>query len=681
MTVRKRREDPEQTSETTGSPRPADVGRLLEEELSPLGLRRKVLREVTTRAQEAFPTDLAARQRLAAEIRIHAPTGSPPLSQVTNPLLSLLRARIGTDFTSRLEKKLDQAFLAEAAAEPASKYGHVIWRSRYGVRKHRLVVPERNAGSSSWSALQVESWLRRGPFKPKIFTWGQPDLVRYLAAFVDAREVPAESLHQELNAELVDLIVVNGNGLGSGQLHTLQELLAQRPDPPPVVIWCGRDAAAWTLDVPADFFVVTETAVSGERKRPAPGRGTPLVTGPLLDRQSWTSEIDLGQRAPCDVVLTLRSGAAATTSAPSSDRPEGYVRLDLPRLPALRPRPSKNTPEPPRVDEAVQALVLANNCLPQSLSFDLAQAMSIGCALLCPEAVGLPAPLEGAPCQQFTSDDELDALLGDRNALRRRAQLSRRFARERLIPRVIASKVLAHVGLPALISRAPLVSVICVSNRPHLFERCVETYSRQTYQRKELILVANVAVIGPSLLELLEQRSDVLLLRTDAELSLGESLNRARAAAQGDVWTKFDDDDYYGAHYLRDAVLALEASEADVCGKGTFYSYLEDGDELYVTPEAPENSFSNRYVHGGTILARRTSTDGIDFPPVQRGTDTLFLQQCALLEKRIYSADRYNFAYIRYHRPGHHTFDVAHRRYLKNSRKIATGFRRDLIEI
>src|SRR5690606_20277182 len=155
----------------------------------------------------------------------------------------------------------------------------------------------------------------------------------------------------------------------------------------------------------------------------------------------------------------------------------------------------------------------------------------------------------------------------------------------------------------------------------------------------------------------------------------------ARAVANGEVWTKLDDDDHYGENYLRDLVGAMEASGAAIVGKGTFFSYLESKNELYLTPEAPENGFSERYVHGGTILAKRHLVEGVDFPPVKRGTDTLFLQQCRLLGLRIYSSDRYNFAYMRYADSGHHTFDVGHSRFLKHSLLIGQGFDRSSIDV
>ena len=220
-------------------------------------------------------------------------------------------------------------------------------------------------------------------------------------------------------------------------------------------------------------------------------------------------------------------------------------------------------------------------------------------------------------------------------------------------------RLAVHAGLPNIGTRARLASVICVSHRPDRVEACIEAFRRQTYPHKEFVFVANTDRLSDAWIDRFYSLGpDLVLLRTDAAHSLGESLNRARAVARGELWTKLDDDDHYGAAYLADQVAALRQSGAALVGKGTYFTYLEGEDALYLAPHAAENSFSERFIHGGTILADRRAVEEIDFLPVRRGTDSLFLQQCKLLGHRIYSSDRFNFAYMRYKAEGHHTYDV-----------------------
>lgn len=254
---------------------------------------------------------------------------------------------------------------------------------------------------------------------------------------------------------------------------------------------------------------------------------------------------------------------------------------------------------------------------------------------------------DGEPSTGDTSDPRT-------TLLRLRAE----HAREQTLLRRLS----ACAGLPNVGTGARLVSTICVSHRIARVEACVETFRRQTYPHKEFIFVANSDQLSDEWLERFSTLgSELVLLRTDSGVSLGESLNRARAVARGELWTKLDDDDHYGPAYLADQVQALRRSDASVVGKGTYFTYVEGDDALYLASHVAENSFSDRFVHGGTILADRRAVEDIEFLPVRRGTDSLFLQQCKLLGHRIYSSDRFNFVYMRYQAEGHHTYDVTSR--------------------
>jgi hypothetical protein len=289
----------------------------------------------------------------------------------------------------------------------------------------------------------------------------------------------------------------------------------------------------------------------------------------------------------------------------------------------------------------------------------------------------------GRPCVSLLSNE---AFVGDPSGpageqQARAAHQRRRWERGAGSKLAIARRFAAACGLPPLSAALPRVSVLCVSNRAERFRQCLQMFDRQTYPHKELVYMANLDHLADDMLVALADRPDITLLRSAGELSLGEGLNRARAAASGELWAKMDDDDHYGPQYLVDQVAALEASGAAVVGKGTFYTYVRATRALYLTAEGPENGRTERYVQGGTILCDRQQVDGVDFPPVRRGTDTLFLQQCKLLGLQIHSTDRFNFAYVRYDEPGHHTFDVSTKHYLRKSELIGQPLELDSVEL
>lgn len=282
-------------------------------------------------------------------------------------------------------------------------------------------------------------------------------------------------------------------------------------------------------------------------------------------------------------------------------------------------------------------------------------------------------PAGAAPALPQTELTETSALIED--------HVARRYQRELHGLDAARARLGAGLGIAPIVEQSPLVSVLCVSHRPEMLRNCIETFRRQTYQRKELILVANADRVDRDLLSSTLSDANITILRTNGDMSLGQSLNRARLVARGDLWAKMDDDDLYGANYLRDAVLTLREQDAAIVGKGTYYRFIEETQRLYLTSETGENAVSDRFVHGGTIVAHRTRLLAVDFLPVQRGTDTLFLQQSKLLGLKIYSGDRFNFCYVRYARPGHHTFDVGSAAYLKDSTLAAEFLDKSLIEV
>lgn len=239
-----------------------------------------------------------------------------------------------------------------------------------------------------------------------------------------------------------------------------------------------------------------------------------------------------------------------------------------------------------------------------------------------------------------------------------------------------------HTGLPIGSSPLKKVSVICVSQRPQTFAQVLKTYRQQTYLNKELILVANCDEVPESVQDAVFNAGvDVRFLRTPDSLSLGASLNRGRVMATGEVWTKMDDDDFYAPNYLRGLMLGMESSGADVVGKGTFFTYLEEEDQLLLNSLSPDNQRSDRFLHGGTICADRKKTEGIPFLPVVQGTDSLFLQHCKLAGLHIHSCDRFNFAYIRYAQSGHHTHSISSKAYAKNLKPVCQGLDKSIIVV
>ncbi|MDQ1520734.1 MAG: hypothetical protein QOI55_1807, partial [Actinomycetota bacterium] len=152
--------------------------------------------------------------------------------------------------------------------------------------------------------------------------------------------------------------------------------------------------------------------------------------------------------------------------------------------------------------------------------------------------------------------------------------------------------VLSGLGLPVLGDRRPLVSVICVSNRPERLEHALENYRRQTYRPVELIFVMNSSrfdrnEVAARVAELPKARC----LYVDEAATLADCLNEALTLADGEYFAKFDDDDHYGDDYLNDLMLPFDYSDAAIVGKRTTFMHLEGSDVTLLRNPGREFTF------------------------------------------------------------------------------------------
>ena len=149
---------------------------------------------------------------------------------------------------------------------------------------------------------------------------------------------------------------------------------------------------------------------------------------------------------------------------------------------------------------------------------------------------------------------------------------------------------------------APLISCLMVTrNRAAIVARSVDSYIRQTYTNKELVMVADPSASMSELRSYIAGvgRDDIRLLDAGSAQSLGELRNRSLEFARGEVLCTWDDDDISHSHRL---ALQLEALVVD----GSEASYIQDhfvydaskGDLHWVDRGAP---------HFATAMFRRSA--------------------------------------------------------------------------
>lgn len=221
-------------------------------------------------------------------------------------------------------------------------------------------------------------------------------------------------------------------------------------------------------------------------------------------------------------------------------------------------------------------------------------------------------------------------------------------------------QILDSVSLPVPV-RERSVSILAPTYRPHAFDSILENAARQAGLDKELIILthgfeANAADVKAKATDL--GLENVRIINAAKSQTLGECLNLLVDAAEGDILTKMDDDDYYGENYLPDLVQALNFSGADLVGKAATYFYFESKDATILSYGAHEHRFTD-FVRGATLTASADVFRQHRFEALGRSEDTTFLKSVKTAGGRIYAADRFNYFVRRSADVSSHTWQVA----------------------
>lgn len=197
----------------------------------------------------------------------------------------------------------------------------------------------------------------------------------------------------------------------------------------------------------------------------------------------------------------------------------------------------------------------------------------------------------------------------------------RRAASARFAPRDQWSMIGDALGLE--VRATPTVSVLLASNRP---DRVVEAVDRVVTQRGvdvQLVVGLHGSHMPAHLEAALAERAggvDLVVRRLDSAMNLGEVLNELTSCAEGDLVSKWDDDDWYDSQHLSDLVRALEFSGAVMVGKAAEFVYLEALD-LTMRRFAAAAERLSVTLAGGTLMLPRDDLVAVGWAPVAQQVD------------------------------------------------------------
>lgn len=211
------------------------------------------------------------------------------------------------------------------------------------------------------------------------------------------------------------------------------------------------------------------------------------------------------------------------------------------------------------------------------------------------------------------------------------------------------------------------ISVIACTNRNSKMNDLFDNFLRQNYEVKELIIILNNN--NMSLDEYIERANpfpNIKVFQIDEDLTLGECFKYALEHASFDYIAKFDDDDYYGSNYLKQAMETFEQVPCDVVGKASYYIYFNQRKILAIYAEQKQNMFINR-VADSSLVFKRHVFEIVEIPIVKNaGTFAQFQTSLAKHGLRIYSTDCYNYLVSRYDDMEHnHTWKISDEKYLR----------------
>lgn len=195
---------------------------------------------------------------------------------------------------------------------------------------------------------------------------------------------------------------------------------------------------------------------------------------------------------------------------------------------------------------------------------------------------------------------------------------------------------------------APMVSCLMVTRGdPGLMRQAVECYQRQTWARRELVVVT--AEGDPRVIQTVLANAGVrqaVLASVGPGLTLGDLRNLAMARAQGEILVQWDDDDLYDPSRVATAVAVLGASGASA-------AFLDRW--LVWWPARELAAISRRQVCEGTMAIRRDSARV--YPAAAQAEDSDLLRRLQHDEPIALVDAPLQYVYVV---TGRNTWDAAH---------------------
>ncbi|WML35839.1 glycosyltransferase [Clostridium sp. OS1-26] len=206
----------------------------------------------------------------------------------------------------------------------------------------------------------------------------------------------------------------------------------------------------------------------------------------------------------------------------------------------------------------------------------------------------------------------------------------------------------------------PEVSIIAPTSKAKYMDNIFINYTRFNYPYRELIIILNNNKLNIKDYKIKsEGLKGVQTFQLDERCTLGECLNFGIEQSKYNYISKMDDDDYYGENYLTDLMNVFKYTDAKVTGKTSRFIYFEYNNTLGIFSADYENRYVPSNIAGGTLTFKKEIFEKVRFRHLKgAGTDTHFLRDCNNAKIKMFSADKYNYVYMKHLSLDEHTWKI-----------------------
>lgn len=212
----------------------------------------------------------------------------------------------------------------------------------------------------------------------------------------------------------------------------------------------------------------------------------------------------------------------------------------------------------------------------------------------------------------------------------------------------------------------PTISAILATNRPEQLAHAAEQVANQNYEPVEPIFVLHGDGFGDDASRIIDERCpNARTVRVEQHEAFGSALNAGADLATGELITKMDDDDWYGADHLWDLVHAMEYSGAELIAKAAEWVYLSELDITMRRFSFGAESYTATMA-GGTMMMRRSDFDAVGrFRRARRHIDLGLINDVGRLGGETYRT--HGFGYLLNRNASGHTWDIGVDYFLEQS--------------